>query len=358
MTTNEFEILDAANPEDAERWTALVSSAPAADVYYLPAYALASSQIEDSDPVAIVAGRESYRFLAPLLIRRMSADVNGSAVNWTDLCSPYGYGGLLPLSAGKPTADTLRSFFEALHDWPRVRDAACCVLRLHPLSRQDEWFTPEERGPFRIRFRGPTAAIDLTKWEDERNRPKGMRSDRRLDLNQASRKLRVTWTGGEDKDVEPELKRFAALYYEAMESRHADRFYKFPPVFFSRLASLGPFLGIAFAWLDEHVAGANLFFAGRDYAHSHLAAVNEIGRKHGAETLLIVEGARWAKAKGCRLLHLGGGLSPGDALESFKRSFGSQLYRYAYVVSTGNPDLYRQICRFANAPWPYCTEPQ
>jgi hypothetical protein len=358
MMTNEFEILDAANPDDAERWTALVSSSPAADVYYLPAYALASSQIEDSDPVAIVAGRESCRFLTPLLIRRMSADVNGTRISWTDLCSPYGYGGLLPLTANRPTTDDLRIFLESLHNRSRVRGAACCVLRLHPLMHQDEWFTPDGSGPFRIQFRGPTAAIDLTNWDEARNRPYGLPKDRRWDLNRAFRTLRVTWTSGEDNDVESKLELFTALYYEAMETRHADSFYKFPPAYFSHLASLGPSLGMALAWLDEHLAAGNIFLAGRDYAHFHLAAGNEISRKYGAATLLIVEGARWARAKGCKLAHLGGGMAPGDNLQHFKWSLGTQFYRYAYLVSAIDPELYRQICRIPNAPWPYCAEPQ
>ena len=357
MITNEFEILDAANPNDAQRWTALVVASPAADVYYLPAYALASSQIEDSDPVAIVAGRESCRFLAPLLIRRLSADVNGSRINWADLCSPYGYGGLLPLSPGQPTADDLHIFFEAVHEWSRIRNAACCVMRLHPLMHQDEWFKPNESGPFRIRFRGPTTSIDLTNWDDARNRPHGLPKDRRWDLNRASRTLRVTWTGGKEQEFETKVELFTALYYKAMESRHADSFYRFQPAYFSRLASLESSVGIALAWQDQHLVAGNIFLAGRDYAHFHLAAANEIGMKSGASTLLIVEGARWARAKGCILSHLGGGLTPGDTLQQFKWSLGTQFYRYAYLVSATDPELYGQISRIPNAPWPYSAEP-
>jgi Acetyltransferase (GNAT) domain len=350
------EILDAANSEDAERWATLVAGSPAADVYYLPAYALASSQIEDSDPLAIVAGPEHCRFLAPLLLRRLSAVVDGTRIRWTDLCSPYGYGGLLPLSAGPPTARDLHCFLKELQDWARLRNAVCCALRLHPLMRQDEWFTEEQEGLFKMRLRGPTTAIDLTKWDNACNRPAGMRKDRRPDLNRASRVLRVTWATGSDSDISSSMERFIALYYETMEFRHAGSFYKFPFAYFSHLASLGSSFRIAFAWLDDKLAAASIFLAGSDYTHYHLAAANEIGMKYGAATLLIIEGARWARAQHCKLLHLGGGLSPGDTLEAFKRSFGSQLYRYAYVVSTGNPELFAQICRIPDAPWPYRVE--
>jgi len=322
----------------------------------LPAYARASSEIEQSEPVALFGGPDSCKFLAPLLIRRMSAVVNGSRIDWTDACSPYGYGGLLPLASCQPTdLRDLRCFLDDLNAWCSAHDVACCVLRLHPLMRQEKWFEPEKQRQklLTMRFRGSTTAIDINDWDDVRNRPFGLRKDRRSDLNVARRSLRVTWTSGEDPSVQSTLERFSALYDEAMESRHADDFYRFPASYFSRLASLGSRLGIALAWLDDHLAGGSIFLAGDDYAHYHLACGNEIGMKHRAATLLVVEGAKWAKRRGCKLLHLGGGLNPDDSLEFFKCSFGGQMFRYAYLVSIGNPERFEQLCQMPNAPWPY-----
>ncbi len=353
---NAVETLAAANPTDAERWSTLVSNSPTPDVYYLPAYVEAASKIEHAEPVAIVAGADSGKFLAPLLLRRMSAVVNNSKVDWTDASSPYGYGGLLRLSSNNPTGRReLRCFFDELRRWCSDRDVVCCVLRLHPLFQQEEWFAPEEQKVLGMRFRGTTIAIDLENWDDARDRPVGMRKDRRYDLNAARRSLRVTWTSGEDHDAELNLSRFAALYEQAMEAHHADSFYRFPPSYFSRLALLGRHLGIAFAWLDDQLAGASLFLVGRDYAHYHLACTNEIGMKYKAATLLIVEGAKWARKQGCKLLHLGGGLAPGDSLEFFKFSFGSRLYRYAYLVIVVDPERFEQLSQIPNAPWPYRT---
>jgi hypothetical protein len=356
MQETTLEVLTASNPADAERWDTLVNHSPTPDAYYLHAYAWATSEIEHSEPIAIVAGTDSYKFLAPLLVRRMSAVVNGSRIDWSDACSPYGYGGLLRLSDRELTnARDLRCFFDELRSWCSARDVACCVLRLHPLMRQEEWFSPEDlrRNLIRMELRGTTTGIDIENWDDVRDRPCGMRKDRRSDLNFASHMLRVTWTNGADPDVESSLDRFSALYEQAMESRHAEDFYRFPPSYFLRLASLGSRLGVAFAWLDSQLAGASIFLAGRDSAHYHLACGNEIGMKLRASTLLVVEGARWARRQGCKLLHLGGGLHPGDSLEFFKCSFGGQLYRYAYLVSIANPERFEQLCQIPNPPWPY-----
>jgi len=356
MPKTAIEMLDAANRADSERWNTLVSDSPTPDVYYLPEYARASSEIEQSEPVAIIGGPDCSRFLAPLLVRRMTAEVNASRIDWTDASSPYGYGGLLPLSTGQPPgARDLHGFVDGLHDWCSEHGVVCCVLRLHPLMKQEEWFASEELSQkfLRIRFRGSTTAIDLENWDDVRDRPMGMRKDRRSDLNVARRILRVTWTSGEDSDVQLTLDRFAALYEQAMESHHADNFYRFPTSYFARLVSLGSLLGIALAWLDDQLAGGSIFLAGHDYAHYHLACGNEIGMKNRAATLLIVEGAKWARKQGCKLLHLGGGLNPGDSLEFFKHSFGGRLYRYAYLVAIANPERFEQLCQIPNAPWPY-----
>jgi Acetyltransferase (GNAT) domain len=351
-----LELLAAANPADAERWSTLVFNSPTPDVYYLPEYARATAEIEHSEPVAVVAGADSCRFLAPFLVRRMSAIAEDSMLEWTDAASPYGYGGLLlPARCGPANADDFRCFLDDLQNWCDGRNIVCCVLRLHPLMQQAEWFASEdwEKRCLRTVVRGSTTAINIANWDDVRDRPFGMHKGRHSDLNLARRTLRVTWASGEDRNVESHLDCFAAMYEQTIEAHGADSFYRFPAAYFSRVALLGQRLGIAFAWQDDRLAGASIFLAGRDWAHYHLACGSEIGMRFKAATLLVVEGARWARARGCKLLHLGGGLQPGDSLESFKRSFGGQLYRYAYLVSIANEERFEQLCRIPNAPWPY-----
>jgi len=355
MQKTTVETLHATNLADAERWSRLVSDAPTPDAYYLPAYAEATSEIEHSEPVAIIAGPES-RLLAPLLVRRMSAVVNGTRIDWADACSPYGYGGLLNLSGSEHiNSESLQCFFEDLLCWCSSQNIVCCVLRMHPMIRQEEWFAPKAQWQrfLRIQMRGTTTAIDLADWVDTTDRPRGMRKDRRSDLNRAQRTLRVTWALGDDRDVALSIDRFSTIYNLALDRHRADDFHRFPPSYFSRLTALRDRLGIAFAWLDEELVGANIFLAGWNYAHGHLAGVNEAGLKYGAGTLLIVEGAKWARKRGCKLLHLGGGLTPGDSLENFKCSFGGHSYRYFYLTFIADRKKFDSLRELPNAPWPY-----
>jgi CelD/BcsL family acetyltransferase involved in cellulose biosynthesis len=226
---------------------------------------------------------------------------------------------------------------------------------MHPIIRQEEWFTPKEQwqGLLRIQMRGTTTAIDLADWVETTDRPRGMRKDRRSDLNRAQRTLRVTWALGDDQDAELSIDRFSTIYNLALDRLHSHDFHRFPHDYFSRLVALRDRLGIVFAWLDEELVGANIFLAGWDYAHGHLAGMNETGLKCGAGTLMIVEGAKWARQRGCKLLHLGGGLTPGDSLENFKLSFGGHSYRYAYLTFIADQEKFDRLREMPHAPWPY-----
>jgi hypothetical protein len=322
----------------------------------LPEYVRATSDVEHSEPVAIVAGSDTCRILAPLLIRNLSAVVDGSRVDWVDACSPYGYGGLLNLSGpGKVEARDLHCFLGSLHNWCSERHLVCCVLRLHPLMCQEDWFMPEQYWQefVRIQFRGTTWAIDLKNWDAALERPNGLRRDRRADLNVGRRTLRATWTGGEDQNAEESLNLFARLYNLSLDRLNADEFYRFPPSYFSRLVALGDRLGVAFVWQGDEPVGGNIFLAGWNYAHGHLAGTSETGRKYGASTLLLVEGSRWARQRRCEMLHLGGGIVSGDPLEDYKRSFGGPSHRYTQVMYIADSVRFKQLSLIPNAPWPY-----
>jgi Acetyltransferase (GNAT) domain len=352
------EILRATNPADAERWSALVRKSPARDVYYLPAYVRASSEMEQSEPIAVVTGSGDSRILAPLLIRSISVAADESRIEWLDACSPYGYGGLLNLSTtGKVDKRDLDRFIEGLQDWCCERGLVCCALRLHPLMSQEEWFKPGQdwQDFVRIVYRGSTSAIDLKDWDASLDQPKGLRRDRCADMRSARRNLRVTWNNGEDHDAEANLNLFARLYTQTLDRLNAKVFYRFSPSYFSGLAALGQHLGIALAWHGDEPVGGNLFLFGSNYGHGHLAGSNQTGRKYGAGTFLLVEGAKQARQRGCELLHIGGGMRSGDSLEDYKRSFGGPSYRYSYVTCVADPERFEQLCRIPNAPWPYIT---
>jgi len=220
---------------------------------------------------------------------------------------------------------------------------------------QEEWFMPVRywQNFVRIVYRGSTCDIDLNDWDASLDQPKGLRRDRRADMKCARRNLRVTWSTGEDHDAEASLNLFARLYSQTLDRLNAKVFYRFSPSYFSGLGVLGQDLGIALAWRGDEPVGGNLFLLGCNYSHGHLAGANQTGRMYGASTLLIVEGSRRARQRGCELLNIGGGMRSGDRLEDYKQSFGGRSHRYAFVIHIADPERFEQLCRMPNAPWPY-----
>jgi len=354
MQETDPETLIAADSRDEKRWAKLVEESSGPDVYYRPEYAQATAEIEETEPIALIGGAPDCQILAPLLVRRASAVVRDSSVEWLDASTPYGYGGLLNLS-DSVHAKTFDYFLEQLSTWCANRRIVCCVIRLHPLTAQQNWFDQEKGCGDRLQIhsRGSTNSIKLSEWNDRLDQPISLRRDRRADMRLADRMLHVTWGTGADSDAESKLGIFTTLYNRLIERNGADSFYRFPQQYFRKLAKLGKGLGIALAWYGEEPVGGNLFLAGPRYAHGHLAATNDLGRKYGASTFLIVEGARWARRRGCELLHLGGGMKPGDSLEDYKRSFGGLSHVYHYLTFVADRKQFNEICELPTPSWPY-----
>jgi hypothetical protein len=263
---------------------------------------------------------------------------------------------LLSLSAsGLADGPALRLFFEQLHSWCADRAIVCCVIRLHPLIAQHKWFGQDHhwKNILQMHVRKPTSSIDCDDWDEESDLPKYMNHGRHEDMRLAQRILRATWTSGDDQDAGTSLNIFSSLYNELVDRNGAENFHRFPPGYFSSLATLGKRMGVVITWHRDEPVGANIAFAGTRYAYAHLSATNLLGRKHGASTLLNVEEARWARRKGCRLLYLGGGMQPGDGIEKYKSSYHGPSHIYCYLTYIVDREKFELIRELPNAPWPY-----
>jgi GNAT acetyltransferase-like protein len=304
---------------DDARWDELVDAAPTPDVYFRPGYCRAYEAAEEGRVVAV----RTETALFPLMLRELPFGESGF-----DAATPYGYGGLLPLTQDADLVTDVRR----LRDWCATHGVVCALLRLHPLvgglgdlSKADG---------IEIHEHGPTAAVDLAMVED--GRLTGMSKGRRADLNVARRELELSWGSGE-----ADLERFRAVYDETMTRIGARDYYLFPPDYYRALADgLGDRMGVALALLGEEVAGGALFMADQRFAHYHLSGTTDAGRELKAGTLLVHAGAVWGAERGCELLHLGGGTEGADSLYAFKRSFGGREFRYSFATLVADPDRY------------------
>jgi methionyl-tRNA formyltransferase len=93
--------------------------------------------------------------------------------------------------------------------------------------------------------------------------------------------------------------------------------------------------------------------AGSANAHYHLSASDDTGQLYKASSFLVVEGAKWARQRGCRSLHLGGGMLRDDSLMNFKRSFGGEQYQFGHITLIGDRGRYHSMTSLPAPPWPY-----
>jgi GNAT acetyltransferase-like protein len=338
-------VLAANEAQHALLWDQLVDAAATPDVYYRPAYAMASEVAGDGRAIGLLITVNDIPVLVPLLLRPLSQLAFAAGEPGFDAITPYGYGGLLPLSREPLTSLDVAALFDGIHSWCRDANVVTCFLRLHPLLSQEKWLRQDELTRYAtvLRFRGSTVAVDLTKWDSTRQRLAGLHERRRRALVRAQRSLRVTCSGA-DIPLPEALGLFREIYEERMLCLNANEQYFFPPEYYSTLAGKArDYLAVVLAWLNDKVVAGSLFMADRRFAHYHLGGSDDQGRELGATTLLMNAGAQWARSRGCTLLHLGGGLSEGDSLFEYKNSFGGTVYQYHTLGILANASRYREL---------------
>ncbi|MFB3814145.1 MAG: GNAT family N-acetyltransferase [Terriglobales bacterium] len=345
------ELLSLDRDTDVRRWNALVDAAPVPDVYFRPGYLRACQAAGHGCGGALLIASGATRVLLPLLFRDLRLGFE-HAVAGCDALTPYGYGGLLPLTPSTLSHDSVVSTLALFRRWCAENRVVSCLVRLHPLLDQGNAFEGLDGPALELRRFGPTVALDLTHWDWDADCLSGMTKGRRSDLSVARKQLQLTWASeghnpsGKELRARDCLQVFRDLYEQRMEELHASEFYHFPPQYYSALVSgLGDQLGISLAWLDDRAVGAAIFMFDRHFAHYHLSATDHSGRAAKATTLMIHAAASRARACGCTTLHLGGGAPGSGKLFEFKRSFGGRVHTYSFVTIIADRERYDALVR-------------
>lgn len=355
MNNFTIDVLEIGCAADVKRWSSIVDQAVLPDVYYRPEYARACAEAEKSNACALFINASGFRVLLPLLLAEPLDFTHHVPQAWRCAYSPYGYGGILPLdNFSLPQPEQVDALWEALQQWGRQSNVVCLLMRLHPLLGQDKLFEKYNCEDVILRQGNQTIAINLQSWNAAEQRIGSLSAERRRNLLAARNKLGVSWTSGRTESTFQALQTFQVLYDEHMRSLRANEFYFFSEKYYRVLAEgLDTRLGVGLAFQnDQPIAGA-LFMADARYAHYHLSASNDIGRKHNASTLMINAGAAWAYERGCQMLHLGGGIREGDSLFKFKQTFGGDAFNYSTLMIITNGPAFAAFCETPNAPWPF-----
>jgi Acetyltransferase (GNAT) domain len=237
-----------------------------------------------------------------------------------DVTGTYGFGG--------PVGESPR-FYELYEQWCRERAIVTTFTWFHPR------FGNHRYSRFYVEPRCGTVAWRLAERDLferlHRHHRRAVRKARAVGIE-----TRIT---AAPADLEP----FARLYEATMEKKGATRFYHFPAEYWRVLPERLREGLVMFEALDgDGVIAALLGLATPPWLHYHLGASE---RRGGANHLLFLEAARWAREHGYTHFHLGGGVAGADdSLLLFKRRFDPRgLVESGVGKAIHDEDAYREL---------------
>ena len=237
-----------------------------------------------------------------------------------DVTGLYGFGG--------PVGKSPR-FHELYEDWCRERGIVTTFTRFHPRYQNHRY------SRFHVDPRAGAVAWRL----DEGDLFDGLHRHHRRAVRKAEAAGIETRVTVAPADLEP----FARLYERTMAEKGAAEFYYFPREYWAVLAERrGDGLVLFEALREGEVSASLLGLASRPWLHYHLGASE---RSSGANHLLFLQAAHWARDNGYTRFHLGQGVGGrADSLLEFKLRFDpGGLIESAVGKAIHDEDAYRGL---------------
>jgi hypothetical protein len=314
-----------AGSPDWEEALALVAH----DVYHLPQYSMVDLGYAPGHSMAFVYTDGRQVFLLPLQIRPVPGTSREDAI------SAYGYPGPVSNSPVGTGSAFWRDACAALR--PALAEAAVvsCFVRLHPLLASDLGALSTIGAVVR---RGSTVTVDLSPPHDALW--SGYRSNHRRQITAAVRRGLSTRF-----DDWSQLAAFVDSYQENMRYVGAQAAYFFGPDYVDSLRSqLTRSTHLVTAHYEGELVGGGLFFEHDGVVQYHLGATCTSYRDMQPMKTVLHETIRWAKSRGNRVLHLGGGLGgKTDSLFHFKAGFSAGRAPFHTWQIVVDPPAYAEL---------------
>ena len=277
-----------------------------------------------------VYGNEEKFLVWPIILQEVTNPGAASPGPLTDITSVYGYTG--PTTCRCEHDKTfLRAAWNALRELWSSHNVVSAFTRFHPLLgnqnylpylRDERAHTEFEHGNY---AEGATIAVDVTRTPDETWHS----YSRHL-----QRTLRRLINLGIEIMPDPEwvqLDEFVRMYHSTMKRNNASGFYYFSKSYFSKLReALGVHGSLMVARVGDQIAAAGLLIEYHGIVSVHLLATDDKFVDTSPSKLLIHRTQEWARSRGNRLVHLGGGRGSrtDDPLFRFKSLFSDKSYPF------------------------------
>ena len=304
------------------------------DVYHLPEYVALDAERTKTIPEAFLIENEDCIFFVPYLLRSCEDVDDVKQAEIYDVVSPYGYPGILICESGINKPEFVDFAFQKFNQTLKERHVCSAFLRLHPILGEKISNILQSN----VQEDGNTVSIDLTLdidriWAKTR---KGHQST----INKC---MRLGFSARTVSFAEY-MDEFIAIYEETMDRVKAKDVYYFSREYFAELAKLKDKVHLGIIELDSEIICACLFFESCGIVQAHLGGTKTKFLKQSPFNLLLHHMRLWAKARGNKYLHIGGGVSgKKDSLYTFKSGFSKQRHKFFTLRSIVDRNVYHEL---------------
>ena len=317
----DYKILD----PNSIQWQKLLNSI-AHDIYQLPEYLALEAKRTNSIPQAFLASDNGKIFFVSFLIRSCQ-NIIDLEPGIFDVISPYGYPGIILNQAAQKDSKFCISALEKFRYYLNEQNICSGFFRLHPILNENlqHIFAPNT-----FLNNGITVSVDLARsqekiWQDTKYNHR-QKIKRCLNENSLTAKIIKFWQG---------IDIFCQLYNETMVRVGAkDSYYSFNYEYFQQMNSvMGDRLYLCLVKSALGEPASAVLYTGCGNIVQAAFAGNSNKFIQQSPGILAIDTIRWwAKDRGYKYFHLGGGVDGcRDGLYQFKAGF-SRLRHYFYTL--------------------------
>lgn len=292
------------------------------DIYHLPEYLSVEATRVKAIPEAVLIEKGDKVFFLPYLIRKCGDFFENNLVisDIFDVVSPYGYPGVLLSEAAAMNPDFLNLALSELKIIFASKNICSSFFRLHPVINRglNNLLSPDV-----CIISGETVSVNLENSLD--NIWKDTRPEHRNHINRCKR---AGFTA-QFVDFSKNLDEFILIYNQTMSRVAAEKSFFFEYEYFTGLANLGEKIHLCTVELDNQIACAGIFTECCGIVQYHLGGTKDDFLKKAPSKLMFDYVRFWAKERGNKIFHLGGGVGGSkDSLYNFKCGFSKQRNKF------------------------------
>mgnify|MGYP001185914281 FL=1 len=308
------------------------------DIYFTPEYYEIYEKNGEGIAHCFIYENSKDVALYPFLVNPIKVLGYTLEDEYFDIQSVYGYNGILTNSF---SSNFIEEFYKSFNAYCLENNIIAEFIRFHPIFNNYRFSINH----IQVIFDRKTVALDLTQtyediWQKEYT------SNNRNMIRKAEKKgYSCEVISSPTKD---QIDKFSTIYLNSMNMVGADDYYLFNKDFFYNTYKYLNNYAYLFNIVDvnNEITSSAIFFHFGDFFHYHLSGRTEMAN-NSVNNLLLDEAVKFAKEKGAKIFHLGGGRSslPDDSLLKFKSNFSKTKLDFYIGKKIHNQQVYDEVIK-------------